>query len=288
MALQIERGAIDLTAPRHPDVEDIEIDLLLEAIFRRYGYDFRQYARGSIRRRIWKRMMDEGTGTISGLQQRILRDKGAMDRLLVDLSVNVTAMFRDPTFYLALRRTVVPLLRTYPFIRIWNAGCATGEETYSLAILLQEEDLYERSRIYATDMNEGVLDRAAEGRFPLDKMKRYTNNYLAAGGRQEFSRYYITDADQARFSDVLARNIVFAHHNLVSDGPFNEFHLVLCRNVMIYFDRNLQDRVLALFDQSLSTFGVLALGRKESLAFSRWKDAYQELDPGEKIYKKVV
>ena len=287
MALQVERG-VDLTAPRHPDVEDIEIDLLLEAIFRRYGYDFRQYARGSIRRRIWKRMLDEGTGTISGLQQRILRDKRAMDRLLVDLSVNVTAMFRDPSFYLALRRTVVPLLRTYPFIRIWNAGCATGEETYSLAILLHEEGLYERTRVYATDMNEGVLHRAAEGRFPLDKMKAYTNNYLAAGGRQEFSRYYVADADQARLSDALGQNLVFAHHNLVSDGPFNEFHLVLCRNVMIYFDRNLQDRVLALFDQSLTTFGVLALGRKESLMFTRWKDAYQALAPEEKIYKKVV
>jgi chemotaxis protein methyltransferase CheR len=171
--------------------ETIEIDLLLEAVWRRYGFDFRDYARASIKRRLWRRVHAEGLETISGLQERLLHDSACMERLLLDLSINVTAMFRDPSFYLAFRSAIVPLLRTYPFLRIWNAGCSTGEETLSLAILLKEEGLYERTRIYATDINESVLVRARSGLFPLEKMQEYTENYLAAGGTRAFSEYYV-------------------------------------------------------------------------------------------------
>jgi chemotaxis protein methyltransferase CheR len=261
---------------------------LLEAIYRHYGYDFRDYSRASIRRRLWRRVIAEDVRTVSALQDRVLHDAAAMDRLLVDLSVNVTAMFRDPTFFDAVRTKVVPLLRTYPFVRIWNAGCSTGEETYSLAILLTEEDLYSRARIYATDINEAVLKRAAAGVFPLDKMKDYTQNYLRAGGRGVFSDYYSVEPDGAVFDRSLTDNVVFAQHNLASDRGFNEFHLILCRNVMIYFERPLQDRVHDLFFDSLVRFGVLALGHKESITFTPHAGAYEEIDTAEKIYQRVA
>jgi chemotaxis protein methyltransferase CheR len=211
-----------------------------------------------------------------------------MERLLLDLSINVTAMFRDPGFYVALREKVVPLLRTYPFTRVWVAGCSTGEEVYSLAILLEEEGLYGKARIYATDINEAVLDRARAGVFPLDKMRGYTENYIRGGGTRAFSEYYVAAYDGARFARSLTENVVFAQHNLVSDRSFNEFNLIMCRNVMIYFDRSLQDRVHRLFHESLARLGVLALGRKESVAFSPFAGAYEELDPGERIYRKVA
>ena len=275
------------TSPR-VDLEQLELRLLLEAINHQYGYDFRGYARSSLRRRIWRRVTEEGLVTISGLQERILHDPDAMERLLVDLSINVTSMFRDPTFYVALREKVVPLLRTYPFIRIWNAGCSTGEETLSLAILLREEGLGERARIYATDINEVVLKQAREGRFPLDRMQDYTRDYQRAGGKAAFSDYYKAFGETARFDPTLAESVVFAQHNLVSDTRFNEFHLIVCRNVMIYFDRELQDRVHGLFYESLARRGVLALGHKESIRFTSHADDYEELDPAEKIYRRAA
>ena len=270
------------------DVDEIELALLLEGVYRRYGFDFREYAPASLRRRVWRRVHAEGLTTISALQDKLLHDPSAMERLLLDLSINVTAMFRDPAFYVAFREKVVPLLRTYPFTRIWVAGCSTGEEVYSLAILLQEEGVYERTRIYATDINESVLERARAGVFPLDKMREYTQNYIKAGGARAFSEYYLAKYDGAQFQRSLVANVVFAQHNLVSDRSFNEFNVILCRNVMIYFDKALQERVHDLFYDSLMTFGVLALGAKESIRFSPHEDAYDELDPNERLYRKVA
>ena len=275
--------------PRVSDLEaeDIEMDLLLEGVWRRYGFDFRQYARASLRRRLWRRATLEGVDTLSGLQERLLHDPACMEQLLLDLSINVTAMFRDPSFFKAFRVHVVPLLRTYPFVRIWNAGCSTGEETYSLAILLSEEGLYDRTRIYATDINEAVLVQARRGLFQLEKMQEYTENYLNAGGQHAFSEYYVAGYEGARFQPGLTDNVVFARHNLVADGSFNEFHVIVCRNVMIYFDTPLQERVHALFHESLVRLGVLALGSKESTAFTRHADDYEVIDAGERLYRKM-
>jgi chemotaxis protein methyltransferase CheR len=270
------------------ELEDLEIRLLLEGVYRHYGFDFREYAPASLKRRLERRMLAESLTTISALQDRVLHDAACMERLLLDLSINVTAMFRDPTFYAALRAKVVPLLRTYPFTRIWVAGCSTGEEVYSLAILLQEENLYERTRIYATDINQAVIEQARTGVFPLDKMQEYTQNYLRAGGERPFSEYYTAKYGGALFSRALIENVVFAQHNLVSDRAFNEFQVILCRNVMIYFDRSLQNKVLDLFDESLAPFGILALGHKESLKFSPFEERYDELDAAERLYRKAA
>jgi chemotaxis protein methyltransferase CheR len=270
------------------DLAALELRLLLEAVHAHYGYDFRGYSRSSLRRRVWHRVTEEGLQSISGLQELVLHDAAAMDRLLVDLSINVTTMFRDPTFYVAMRKTVIPLLRTYPYIRIWNAGCSTGEETYSLAILLHEEGLADRTRIYATDINEGVLRQAKDGFFPLDRMRDFTRDYIKAGGTAAFSDYYKVYGERVRFDSALIEPVVFAQHNLVSDGRFNEFHLVVCRNVLIYFDRELQDRVHSLFHDSLIRFGMLALGHKESIRFTSHADHYTELDPDEKLYRRVA
>ena len=277
---------VDEQAAERDDVDEIELALLLEGVYRRYGFDFREYAPASLRRRVWRRVHAEGLTTISALQDKLLHDPACMERLLLDLSITVTAMFRDPTFYVSFRNRVVPQLRTYPFTRIWVAGCSTGEEVYSLAILLLEAGIYDRSRIYATDINESVLDRARAGVFPLDKMREYTQNYITAGGQRAFSEYYVAAYDGARFASSLVENVVFAQHNLVSDRSFNEFQLIVCRNVMIYFDRSLQNRVHDLFYGSLVRLGILALGHKESIRFSPYADRYQELDADERIYKK--
>jgi chemotaxis protein methyltransferase CheR len=270
------------------DVEEIEVALLLEAIYRRYGFDFREYAPASLRRRLWRRAHAEGLDTISALQAHVLHDPACMERLLLDLSINVTTMFRDPSFYAAFRKKVTPLLRTYPFSRIWVAGCSTGEEVYSLAIVLEEEGLLDRTRIYATDINEAVLERARRGVFGLDKMQEFTQNYLHAGGTRAFSEYYLADYEGAVFDRRLVEHAVFAQHNLVSDRSFNEFHVIVCRNVLIYFDRSLQERVFGLFDESLIRFGVLALGHKETIRFSSFAERYSELDPAERIWKKAA
>jgi chemotaxis protein methyltransferase CheR len=270
------------------DVEEIEVALLLEAIFRRYGFDFREYAPASLKRRLWRRAHAEGLETISALQSRVLHDPACMEQLLLDLSISVTTMFRDPSFYTAFREKVVPLLKTYPFARIWVAGCSTGEEVYSLAIVLEEHGLLERTRLYATDINEAVLERARLGVFSLEKMREYTQNYLLAGGMRAFSEYYLANYDGAVFDRRLVENAVFAQHNLVSDRGFNEFHAIVCRNVMIYFDRSLQGRVFQLFHDSLIRFGVLALGHKETIRYSGFVDRYEELDGVEKLWRKIA
>jgi chemotaxis protein methyltransferase CheR len=269
------------------ELERLEIELLLEGIFRHYGFDFRAYAYASIRRRLWKRILADGLTSVSELQTRVLHDRAAMERLLLDLSVSVTSMFRDPGFYQAFRQDVVPMLRTYPFIRIWHAGCSTGEEVYSTAIMLEEEQLLDRTRIYATDINDAVLKQARDGIFPLNRMQEYTENYIRAGGRRSFSEYYTAKYDGALFSPSLTRTAVFSQHNLVTDGSFSEFNVIFCRNVLIYFDRALQQRVHKLFYESLAMFGILALGGKESLRASQYEDCYQKLRPREKLYRKI-
>ena len=269
-----------------PTVEDIEVGLLLEGIYRQYGYDFRDYAMSSLRRRIQHVVRDEGLTTVSGLQERVLHDPACLQRFVLALSVNVTSMFRDPAFYKALRERVLPLLRTYPKVRIWHAGCSTGEEAYSFAILLEEEGLYDRCQIYATDMNESVLKKAAAGEVPLRGMRENTANYLRSGGRRAFASFYTAVEGRAVLAPSLRRNIVFAQHNLVSDRSFNEFNVVLCRNVLIYFNRRLQDRVHRLFYQSLVRLGFLALGAKETVRFSAHQASYEDL--GERIYRKVA
>lgn len=269
------------------ELERLEIELLLEGVFRHYGFDFRAYAYASIRRRLWKRVESEGLSSISELQALVLHDAPAMERLLLDLSISVTSMFRDPGFYRVFRETVVPLLRTYPFIRIWHAGCSTGEEVYSTAIVLEEAGLLERARIYATDINDAVLQQARDGIFPLTRMQEYTENYIRAGGTRSFSEYYTAKYDGALFSPSLIRNVVFSQHNLVTDRSFSEFNVIFCRNVLIYFDRSLQNKVHALFYESLAMFGILALGSKETLRFSQYEPCYEKLDAGEKLYRKV-
>jgi len=280
VALPIERG-------EELELEQIEIELLLEGIHRRYGFDFREYAPASLKRRLRRRMDGEKVETVSALQDLILHDPAVMERLLLDLSINVTAMFRDPTFFFAFREKVVPALRTYPFSRLWVAGCSTGEEVFSLAILLAEEGLADRVRIYATDINEAVIETARLGVFPLDKMQEYTQNYIRAGGARSFSEYYVARYDSAQFARELVEGVVFARHNLASDAAFNEFNVITCRNVMIYFAQTLQEHVHRLFYESLATFGVLALGQKETIRFSPHESCYEELDADERLYKKV-
>jgi chemotaxis protein methyltransferase CheR len=288
LPLEVKNGS--LSGPPgsyNTDLEHVEIELLLEGVYRHYGFDFRSYAYASIRRRLWKRIDAEKLSSISELQALVLHDPEAMERLLLDLSVSVTSMFRDPNFYLVFREKVVPMLRTYPFIRIWHAGCSTGEEVYSTAIVLEEEGLLDRTRIYATDINDAVLQQARAGIFPLNRMQEYTDNYIRAGGKRSFSEYYTAKYDGALFSPSLTKNTVFSQHNLVTDGSFSEFNVIFCRNVLIYFDRNLQNRVHSLFYDSLVMFGILALGSKESLRFSQYEPCYEKLHTREKLYRKI-
>ena len=273
-------------SPVAAELEDIETGLLLEAIHRRYGYDFRGYARSSLDRRLKHRARNERVVTLSQLQGRILRDPHVMSRLLDDLTISVSSMFRDPAFFAAVREAVLPRLRTYPYLRIWNAGCARGEEPWSLAILLHEAGLLERARIYATDLSEESLERASQGAFPLAKMREYTAAYIESGGQREFSTYYRVDGDRARFDPALGARFVFARHNLATDGPFNEFDLIVCRNVLIYFGKELQMRALDLFDDSLHGLGMLGLGRQESLAGTRQAARFGTLVEGQRLYRK--
>ena len=276
-----------LSRPCWSSAEEVEVDLLLEAVYRIRGFDFREYARASLRRRIQNRLHAEKVETITRLLDKVLHDASCMDRLVLGLSVNVSAMFRDPGFFSALRTQVFPLLRTWPYIRIWQAGCSTGEEVYSLAIMLAEEGLIRRCRIYATDISESVLEKARAGIYPLELMQRYTQNYLQARGTCSFSEYYTAAYDNAIFRPALREQIVFARHNLVTDGPFNEFNLILCRNVMIYFTRQLQDRVHHLLYNSLANFGVLGLGAKETLSLTPLEDCYEKLDAPHRLYRRV-
>jgi chemotaxis protein methyltransferase CheR len=269
-------------------LEWLEMSLLFEGIYRHYGVDFRAYAPAILLRRLRRRLELEGLTTISSLQDRVFRDPQCLGRLVDDLTVNATSMFRDPSFFLAFREQVVPVLRTYPFLRVWHAGCATGEEVYSLAILLAEEGLYERTRLYATDVNESVLRRAREGIYPLTKMREYTVNYQQSGGKRAFSDYYTARYDAALFDPQLARHVVFARHNLVTDRSFSEFHVVFCRNVMIYFGRSLKERVIGLFHESLVRGGLLALGRRESLRFTSHEERFEPFVALERVYRKVA
>ncbi|MHB2020835.1 MAG: CheR family methyltransferase [Candidatus Xenobia bacterium] len=267
-------------------LEALEIELLLEGVRRHYGYDFRDYSYASIRRRIVRRMEEEQLGTISALTDRLLHEPACMDRLLRGLTVHTTALFRDPTLYVALREKVFPLLRTYPFVRVWHAGCSTGEEVYSLAIALEEEGLRDRSRIYATDISEVVLRTARAGIYPLSVMQEYTENYIRAGGRCSFSEYYTADDDRAILRPALRDAILFSEHNLVTDASFNEFHMILCRNTMIYFKKPLQDRGHKLLYDSLGPLGLLVLGRSEGINYTPFQDAYDVLDEPERIYRR--
>ncbi|WP_238188473.1 protein-glutamate O-methyltransferase CheR [Paenibacillus sp. L3-i20] len=261
------------------------MDLLLEAIFRIRGYDFRNYLRSSLRRRIRNRMNLDRLPTVTAMLEKTLYEDGYLEKLLEDFSIKVTEMFRDPNFFLAFRKKVVPILREYPSLRIWHAGCATGEEVYSMAILLQEEGLLERTSIYATDMSKEAIVQAKEGKFPLKRMQAYTKNYLQAGGIQEFSAYYSTDHTHAYVLPFMKKHMTFAQHNLATDGSFNEFHVILCRNVLIYFNPTLQTRVHGVLADSLAQDGFLALGNKESF-LSVHKARFDEYWQEERIFRK--
>jgi chemotaxis protein methyltransferase CheR len=268
-------------------LQALEIELLLTGLAERYGYDFRNYARASLTRRIRKVMDVEELPSISALQSKLLHDVEAAMRFVASVSVHTTSMFRDPDVYRVLRSEVVPLLRTYPFVRIWHAGCSSGEEVYSVAIMLEEAGLYERCRIYATDISDAILERARQGVFPIRAMREHTRAYQAAGGTRDFSSYYVAGHEHAVFRSSLRRQLVFSQHNLVCDSTFNEFQLIVCRNVLLYFDSSLRQRAHDLFHTSLSNFGVLVLGKKESLRFTELASSYQELEDGARVYRKV-
>jgi chemotaxis protein methyltransferase CheR len=267
-------------------LEKVEIELLLQGLYEWCGYDFRNYAYGSIQRRIWHAVRAEGLTTIIALLDKLLHDPACLQRVIAGFSIHVTEMFRDPLFFKEFKETVVPILRTYPSIRIWHAGCATGEEVYSAAIMLHEAGLYEKSKIYATDINANVLQTAKNGVFPLDKMKKYTNNYLLFGGERAFSDYYTVTPAGVKFHSFLTKNVVFAQHNLVTDRSFNEFHVILCRNVLIYFNRALQQKVHDLFYDSLCMFGILGLGDKETIQSTQKANCYETISSKNKLYKK--
>lgn len=267
------------------DIKRIEVNLLLEAIYQRYGYDFRQYSQASIQRRLLHHLTKTEFPTISDLIPKILHDEAFFTALFFDLSVTVTEMFRDPWFYLALRKKVVPFLKTFPFINVWQAGCATGEEVYSLAILLKEEGLYDRARIYATDFNDAVLEKAKARIYPLERIKEYSLNYQKAGGQKSLADYYRARYQSIIIDASLQDHITFANHNLATDGVFGEMHLILCRNVLIYFDRTLQNRVLSIFRDSLCYNGFLCLGSKETIRFSKAQRDFVEFVAKERIYQ---
>jgi chemotaxis protein methyltransferase CheR len=267
-------------------LEKIEIELLLEGIYKHYGYDFRSYAFSSIRRRVWHRIQAEKLQTVSALTEKVLHHPRALERLISSFSINVTEMFRDPDFFKVFRMRVVPYLRELPFIRIWHAGCATGQEVYSMAILLHEEGLFHKTRIYATDINEQALQIAKLGEFPLSQMKKYTSNYVNSGGETEFSEYYTALSNKVQFHPYLKDQMVFAQHNLVTDSSINEFHVIICRNVMIYFNRELQDRVQQLFYESLSENGFLGLGHREGIS-SKKCTQFNTVDTDMKLYQKT-
>ena len=285
MAVSLKDAQI--VAPPEGKLLALEVDLLLTGIAERYGYDFRHYARASITRRIRRAMQEAGAHSVSALQHRLLHDPDAAMRFVASISVHTTSMFRDPEVYRTLRSEVIPLLRTYPFVRIWHAGCSSGEEVYSLAILLEEHGLYDRCRIYATDISDVMLERARQGIFPLRAMQEYTRAYQRAGGTQDFSSYYVADHEHAVIRKALRRHLVFSQHNLVCDWVFNEFQLIVCRNVLLYFDDTLRQRAHDLFDASLSRFGTLVLGKKESLRFTQHAEQYRELVEGSRVYRRL-
>lgn len=267
-------------------ITDEQIEVLLADLLENYGYDFTGYSKASIKRRILRLYSLDKQVSFAEFRYKINNDNFYFKRFVEQITVNVTEMFRDPGFFKTLRDVVLPNLGTYPFIRIWLAGCSTGEEAYSISIVLKELNLLHKSLIYATDLNPAVLEKAAQGMFALSQMKQYSENYIASGGTRDFSEYYSANYSLAKFDDELKRKIIFSTHNLVSDHSFNEFQLILCRNVLIYFDRDLQNNVLGLFDQSLEDLGYLALGTKETIEFSELNKKYRRL-PANKIWRKV-
>jgi chemotaxis protein methyltransferase CheR len=267
-------------------IKDAEVEILVNDLQEVYGYDFSGYSRASLKRRMSRLFTIDRFPSFAEFRFRIRSNEDYLKRFVEEITVNVTEMFRDPSFYLLLRTEVLKVLATYPLIRIWHAGCSTGEEVYSMAILLKEANLLHKSLLYATDINPDVLQTAREGIFPLSQMRQYSENYLLSGGKQDFSTYYTAKYDRAKLDRELSSKMIFATHNLVSDRSFNEFQLILCRNVMIYFDKDLQERVLQLFDQSLESLGYLALGAKETLRFSPIASRYRQLQK-EKIWRKT-
>jgi chemotaxis protein methyltransferase CheR len=269
-----------------PLISDEQVETLLSDLLEQYGYDFTGYSRASLKRRITRLYAMDKAVSFGEFRYRVNNDNAYFKRFVEQITVNVTEMFRDPAFFKRLREEVLPILGTYPFIRIWLAGCSTGEEAYSISIILKELNLLHKSLIYATDLNPAVLERAAQSMFGLSNMKQYSENYILSGGTKDFSSYYSANYSLAKFNEELKSKIIFSTHNLVSDHSFNEFQLILCRNVLIYFDRDLQQKVLNLFDDSLEDLGYLALGTKETINFSQITKKYKRLDT-EKIWRKM-
>ncbi|GAB1462837.1 CheR family methyltransferase [Pedobacter sp.] len=271
--------------PQNGNISDEHVEILINDVLEQHGYDFTGYSRASLKRRLARLYTLDKHVSFAEFRYKTLNDNVYFKHFVEGVTVNVTEMFRDPAFYRLLRAKILPSLNTYPFIRIWLAGCSTGEEAYSIAIILKELNLLHKSLIYATDINPTVLEKAASGMFPLSHMKNYSENYIASGGEKEFSSYYTANYSLAKFDAALKAKMIFSTHNLVSDRSFNEFQLILCRNVLIYFDRNLQFRVLQLFDQSLENLGYLALGTKETIDFSPLSPAYERVGT-DKIWRK--
>lgn len=269
-------------------LSDQDVDLILEDVHELYGYDFTNYSRASLKRRLTRLITTDRFLSFAEFRYRVRQDREYFKRFVEEITVNVTEMFRDTHFYRTLREEVLPVLATSPLIRIWHAGCSTGEEVYSMAILLKEANLLHKSLLYATDINPSVLEKVRRGMFPMNQMKQYSENYILSGGREDFSQYYTAQYSSAKFDEELGEKIVLATHNLVSDGSFNEFHLILCRNVLIYFDKPLQDRVLKLFHDSLQMLGFLGLGAKETLRFTEVFKNFKQIKPKEKIWRKTA
>ncbi|HYD17196.1 MAG TPA: protein-glutamate O-methyltransferase CheR [Patescibacteria group bacterium] len=270
-----------------PKTDDIEIKLLLEAIFRKYHYDFRHYSFASIKRRLLQARDHFACGSFSQLQDKVLHDPHILRELLSYLTVQVSEMFRDPSYFKAIREKVVPHLRTYPSLKIWVAGCSSGEEVYSLAILLREEGLEDKVMIYATDINPDALKAAESGIYAMERVQQFTQNHRLAGGKSSLSDYYTAAYGAASFDKTLRSRVVFSDHSLVTDAVFAEMQFISCRNVLIYFDRELQDRAIGLFRDSLGRKGFLGLGAKESLRFSTHSDAFADFARDERIYQKL-
>lgn len=266
--------------------EDIEVKLFIEGMYLKHGYDFRDYSKAHMKRRIKNKLLMSNLESISEMQHRMLTDEEFFKSLLPAFSINVTEMYRDPEFFAYVRKEIIPLLKTYPKIKIWHAGCSTGEEVYSMAIMLQEEGLYERCQIYATDFNEGILEKAKEGIYPLEVVKDYTSNYIRSGGKNDFADYYTAKYDAVIMNQSLKKNVIFARHNVVTDQVFGEMNMIICRNVLIYFNNELQNRVVKLFKESLCKGGILCLGSKETLNSTEAQDDFQIYEAKQKIYRK--
>ncbi len=264
----------------------VEQQLLLESINLKYNYDFRHYSHKSMKRTLVHAMHRLGCPTLKALQEKVLRDPECFFELIQSLTIPVSEMFRDPTYYLSLREKVIPLLKTYPSIKVWVAGCSTGEEVYSLAILLQEEELLERTTLYATDINPRVLEKAAKGFWSLEAMNKFSQNYRMSGGKRLLSDYYTANGDSVTFHAALTKNVTFADHSLVTDAVFSDTHLISCRNVLIYFERELQDKTIALFYESLCRKGFLGLGAQETIQFSKYADHFDPFVKKDRIFQK--